>query len=156
MSQEFLNDPKYQIEGIESFKGSIEDFFTSIKPKDRPKAQVIDEKPKVPKLKVKLPDVEEQTEEQITYAVEMALKEMDHVRSDFLDFQKRIQDLALYPYIFPDIERFVESCKDMMDMLGDNINIEDLTPEGRRDYEELQKVRARILSSIYNHYKKEE
>lgn len=156
MSQEFLNDPKYQIEGIESFKGSIEDFFTSIKPKDRPKAQVIDEKPRVPKLKVKLPDVEEQTEEQITYAVEMALKEMDHVRSDFLDFQKRIQDLALYPYIFPDIERFVESCKDMMDMLGDNINIEDLTPEGRRDYEELQKVRARILSSIYNHYKKEE
>jgi hypothetical protein len=160
MAKDFLNDPEFNIEGLGEIKGVIDHFFIfnqeAVKKPitDKPKA----EKPvaKGKKTKIKLPEAPEQTAQEVLDSIELTKGDIEYIREEFYEFQSAISNLPIYPYIYEDIERFVESCIEMSDMIEDNIDKDKLSTTGRLDYEEMQKVRARILSSIYNYYKKEE
>lgn len=149
---DFLNNPSFDAEGTEEFRTTINSFFQNNKPKAKaPKTPKKDKK-----MKVKIPEAPAQAPEEIEQAIKMAKEEMDEIRQSFVFMQDRIKDLALYPFIFPHLEDFANACQEMLDVVEDNINKEDLSAQGKKDYDNLLKVRARILSSVYNKYKKEE
>lgn len=159
MSNEFLNGPEYDVEGL---KDAVDHFFLNNpeavvkKPEDpRPKAPSTKAK-KTPKAKLKLPDPPVLSDEDQTHSTEVALDELECIREEFYEYQVRISHLAIYPYIYQDIENFVNSCIEMKDMIEDNIDVKKLSSEGKKDYDELQKVRQRILSTIFNYYKDKE
>lgn len=157
MSNEFLNDPRFNIEGINDIKGAVDNFFANHKEAVVKKpAKTKPEGTTKGKTRLKLPDPPKQTEEEVTTAIEFAKDEVDLIREEFYEFQAAISHLAIYPYIYKDIENFVSSCQELLDMIEDNIDTDKLSAAGRKDYEELQKMRARLLSSIHNYYKKEE
>lgn len=164
MSNDFLNDPNFNVEGMEDIKGAIDTFFANNKQavvkkpaKTKPEAdETTTAKPKSKgRAKLKLPDVPKQSDEEISEAIEYGTDEIDCIREEFYEFQAAISHLAIYPYIYKDIEIFVESVKEMMDVIENNIDSTKLSAAGRKDYEELLKTRARILSSIFNNYKNE-
>lgn len=157
-SRDFLNDPKFNVEGLDDIKQSVDNFFLQHKEAVvKPEATEMPKKKRAtkPKVAVKLPEPEKQSLEDVAEAVGLTLDEIDEIRESFYNFQDSIGHLAIYPYIYADIEKFVESCLEMQDMIEDNIDVAKLSKNGLKDYEEMQKVRARILSTIFNHYKKD-
>jgi hypothetical protein len=88
--------------------------------------------------------------------LELALEELDIVREAFLNFQEQIGDLAIFQFIYPEIEEFVEFCLDLVELVEDDFDVETLQGKTLEQYQKIQKLRARILSAMYMKYKKKD
>lgn len=148
---DFLRDPKFQPD--EEMKKFIEGLFDQPKKKIKaPRAA----KPPAPQSKPSLElSMDWETDPQIDMdlAAKYAREEMENVRVTFLEFQDKISDMAIYSYLFPSIQDLGDVCKDMDSMIENSFETEDLSSMGEVDYKQMLKIRARILSSVYNKYK---
>lgn len=94
--------------------------------------------------------------EMVEFATEKALEELEMLCDAFLAFQETICDLAVTQYLTPQIEYFAEQCQDMADLIENKIDPTKLSEENQKKFRELQKLRARVLASIYQKYKKDD
>jgi hypothetical protein len=88
--------------------------------------------------------------------VDLALDELEMVRQAFLTFQEQTEDLAIYQFIYPAVEEFVEFCLDLVELVEDDFDVENLHGKSLEQYQKIQKLRARILSAMYMKYKKKD
>jgi hypothetical protein len=88
--------------------------------------------------------------------VDLALDELEAVRQAFLSFQEQTEDLAVYQFIYPAVEEFVEFCLDLVELVEDDFDVENLHGKSLEQYQKIQKLRARILSAMYKKYKKKD
>ena len=88
--------------------------------------------------------------------VELALDELETVREAFVAFQEQIGDLAIFQFVYPEIEEFVDFCLDLVELVEDDFDAESLRGESLAQYQKIQKLRARILSAMYMKYKKKD
>jgi hypothetical protein len=147
-------------DNIERFKKIVDAIFDDI---DNPKHKAPDKKPAQPssakkKLNIEKVDAEEDEPGELGVAeetVELVLKELDDVREAFLKFQEEVEELAIFQFLFPEIEEFVEFCLDLVELVEDDFDVESLDAKSLEQYQKMQKLRARILSAAYMKYKKE-
>lgn len=133
--------------GKEDFRSLVDNLFAD--KKEEPK-----EEKKAPRYTVNIPEAPAQTKEQEAAALVHAKEEMEKIRKAFLDFTDQVNETVTYSYLYSEVEDFVEACKDMLILLTDEIDKDELTEHGLKDYEKLRKIRARILSDITDKYKK--
>ncbi len=87
--------------------------------------------------------------------LQLALDELETVRAAFLEFQEKVEDLAIFQFIYPQVEEFVDFCLDLIELMENDFDVNSLTGESLKKYQKIQKLRARILSAIYMKYRKE-
>lgn len=156
---EFLKHPEF--EGAEEFKALVDSMFEGKSPspigpvnKEPFESQTQAPRRNYPTRKVNIPDVAPLSENKTKQAVRLGRKEMELVRQKFLDFQDQISDTEMYSFLFRHIEEFAHACEDMVDLIENDFKLEDLTGTGQEDYDQVLKIRNRILSAIYDRYKK--
>lgn len=152
MSEEAYWEKKPNVSN--QFKGLIDGIFDEQhhETEEAPKVQEV--KPK--KHKVKIPEPPQQTKEQEVNAAKHAKDEMEDIRKAFLAFTDSVNDTVLYSYLYPYIEDFVEKCRQMQVLVGDEIDKDKLSEHGLNDYEQMKKIRGTILSEISNRYNKKD
>lgn len=131
----------------EDFRSLVDNLFAEKKEEQK-------EEEKAPRYKVNIPEPPAQTKEQQEAALVHAKEEMEKIRKAFLDFTDQVNETVTYSYLYSEVEDFVEACKDMLILLTDDIDKDELTEHGLKDYEKLRKFRARILADITEKYKK--
>lgn len=122
----------------EKFKKSISDFFN----------KTSQSAPSIPDLKP-VEDLDKNHEDK---AVEKALEELETVRQSFLEFQEHIVDLAIFPYLYDQLEEFATACTDFVDVIVDPFKDEDISEENKTMHASIQQFRTRILKSIMDQY----
>lgn len=81
-----------------------------------------------------------------------ALNEIDAVREAFFEFQRSIQSLALFNFMDVGIEQFATYAVYLEKVIKDDIDKEGLSPAIMEEYNILKKLRAQIMSEMYNMY----
>lgn len=128
---------------IERFKKIVDNIFESME-------SVVEEQKKVPALPALT------SGEANDFAKQKALEEMEQVRVAFLEFQDKVRDLMMFNYMTSSFEQFAEYASDMNEVIEDQIDETKLTPETLKKYKSIKKLRAQILSNVYNRYKKKD
>lgn len=144
MSDEAKNIPQDD----DKFKDMVGKFFGDSPEPAKPK-------PVIKKVKGSSEQPKE-TSEMIDYATEKALEELELLRLAFLDFQEQIASLVVYQYLTPQIEYLGEQCLDMAELIQNEIDQAKLSSEGKEKFNELQRLRARILASVYQKYRNQQ
>ena len=147
-------------EKIEKFKKIVDDMFEELNRSEKGtrtsgkslKRKVFDEKKAKKARQTNSSNVAEK--DPADMALDCALNELEEVRDAFLDFQDDIEDLAIFEFIYPKIEDFVESCLDLIEIMEDDFDADALEGKTLEQYQNMQKLRARILSAMYIKYKK--
>lgn len=147
-------------DNIEKFKRIVDAIFDDI---DNAKSKTVNKQPPIPSATKKKLDVDKVDAEEDTACdsgvaeetVELVLNELDDVREAFLKFQEEVEDLAIFQFLYPEIEEFVEFCLDLIELVEDDFDVESLDAKSLEQYQKMQKLRARILSAAYMKYKKE-
>ena len=98
---------------------------------------------------------EEIEDEDVKNATEKAFEELEEIRQAFLEFQHRIKELELYEDIKPNIGMTADGLEAMHELMRNDVDETQLSPEVKKEYIRAQKVRAKILARIYNKYYKE-
>lgn len=124
----------------EDFKKKIEEL---LKGNGKPKYQSGD-------IRGSTPD---EVDEDVAFATEKALAELEKIRRAFLDLQDAMKDLAIAEHIKPGIELVGGSLQGLHQLLLDDVDVDKLTTQGRSEYMEAQKIRAQILAHVYKKYK---
>jgi hypothetical protein len=88
------------------------------------------------------------------FAREKALEELTIIRDAFHEFQRKSRDLVVFSYMIDEVQAFAQYAQDLTELVMDDINQQALSPETLKRYQSLQKLRAQILSAIYNKYGK--
>lgn len=81
-----------------------------------------------------------------------ALNEIDAVREAFFEFQRSIHSLALFNFMDVGIEQFATYAVYLERVIRDDIDKEGLSPATMEEYNILKKLRAQIMSEMYNTY----
>ncbi len=126
-------------------------------PEDAPKGGDQNEKPKAKKEdNSKRALSPEEVDADITFATEMALGELERIMTKIRELEDEMEDMAIVDDISPLITVVSNGLKSLADILMDNVDVGKLTPQGKRDYKQAQRIRAHILARVHNKYKKEE
>lgn len=143
---DFLKDPTFQpTEDVRSF---IDSLFAEAAPVDLPKDL------QAPAYELKLPDVTPLSQADMKLALQIAEDEMEEFRDKLMKFCDSVSGMAIYSYLFPDLEDFGEACEDLFTLVQDKFDTNKLTEAGLERYKEAGKVRMGILSAILKAYRK--
>lgn len=135
----------------EEYKKLIESMFEQ-KKELKKEALKEEEVKSVPRHRIRLPEPPLQSPEEQEVSINLAKEEMENIREAFLEFSERVCDTVIYSYLYGEVDRFIEACEDMEDLIEDNFNRDEMTENGLAHYEKVRKLRARILGDIYKEY----
>ncbi len=123
--------------------------------KEKPKINTGSDAEKKPKERRPRPTPEE-ADAEIAFATEMALDELERIMAKVREVEEEMEDMAIADDIVPLISVINNGLESLYDILVDNVDLSKLTPQGKRDYKQAQRIRAHILARVHNKYKKEE
>jgi hypothetical protein len=150
---DFLRNPQFQPD--EEMKKFIEGLFAEAPKKpSKPKGKISPPAPEsMPTLELSMDYDDDLPQFDMDLATKYAKEEMESIRVIYLEFQDKISDMAIYPYLYPGIQDLGEICRDMDSMIENTFDTEELSSMGEVDYKKMLKIRARILASVFNKYK---
>lgn len=154
-------------DNIEKFKKIVDAIFEDL---DKVESKIVEKKISFPsptsKKKLNIDKVDNELDKDIIRntnnpnvadeTLELVLQELDDVREAFLRFQEETENLAIFQFIYPEIEEFVDFCLDLVELVEDDFDVDSLQGKSLEQYQKMQKLRARILSATYMKYKKED
>jgi len=91
----------------------------------------------------------------VNKATEIAKDELEQMRLEFLKFQEATKDLVIFSQLKPAIHVLGDAMKSLYELMSDNIDVAQLSSQGKDEYLRAQRVRAAILAKIHQHYNKE-
>lgn len=132
------------MEDSEIYKKMIEDIFEI-------STKILENNAKKPKtISTRESKIEKGTLDEM--CMRKALDEMDAVREAFFDFQRSIQSLAIFNFMDVGIEQFATYAVYLEKVIKDDIDKEGLSEATTEEYSILKKLRAQIMSEMYNLY----
>lgn len=143
---DFLQNPNFKPD--ENFKNFIDGIF-----EEKPKAKKESTRTN---FELDIPEAPAMAESEIKLASKIAHDEMEAFKQAFLEFQDKVSDMAIYTFLYPGLRDFGDECSELVDLIEDNFNQEKFTEAGKKDYVEAMKLRAYILSTVYNRYKNQQ
>lgn len=133
--------------------GMFESKKEARKEKQVTKHSVSKEENPIKRHRIRIPEPPIQSKEEEDKSIKLAQQELDLIHDAFMEFSEKTSDTVIYGHLYNEILKLTEAFEDMESLITDDIDKEEMTKNTEEDYEKLRKIRARVLSDVYNKYK---
>ena len=134
------------------FKKRIQELFEE--PKTRSKEKKKPENRSA--IQLRLPNPPPITIQQKETARRLGEKELKVLHEAFTEFYNKIEGLVVFKsFLQPYIEDLIVCLEDLEMIIRDQVQLEELSDQGREAYKRLQKVQRQLWFDLYHEYQKE-